>query len=60
VAAKLTQIEDAIDLRVLVREASDGDLATAREAAELIVLRGYHRGRDLVAALEDAVVRYRR
>jgi predicted nucleotidyltransferase len=51
--------QDAIDLRVLVRAATEKDLEVAREAADLIVSRGYHRGRDLAAALEDAVVRYR-
>lgn len=51
--------QDAIDLRALVVEASEVDLAVAREGVELIVLRKYHRGRDLVAALDEAIARHR-
>ena len=39
---------DAADLRALVREASDADLAVAHDAVSEIVTRGYNRRRDLV------------
>lgn len=46
-----TRPQDAGDIRAL-RAASDGrDLALAREAVDLISRRGFHRDRDLRAAL---------
>lgn len=50
-----TRPQDAVDLRALVEVAGPGDLAGAGEAVRLIEDRGYQRGRDLVAALEDLV-----
>jgi hypothetical protein len=49
--------QDAADLRALLRTASAADLQQAREGVELIVGRGYDRGRDLVAAFEGLVGR---
>jgi predicted nucleotidyltransferase len=46
--------QDAMDLRSLLRDASAADLALAREALALIHARGFHRGRDLSAALAQA------
>ena len=46
--------QDAMDLRSLLRDASEADLALAREALALIHVRGFHRGRDLSAALDQA------
>ncbi len=47
-----TRPQDHADLRALLSVATPADLATAREAAALIVQRGYARGRDLVALIE--------
>ncbi len=44
--------QDLIDIRALLKEATESDLATARRALALIKDRGYHRGRDLFAELE--------
>ncbi|HVF77832.1 MAG TPA: nucleotidyl transferase AbiEii/AbiGii toxin family protein [Solirubrobacteraceae bacterium] len=44
---------DAADLRALCSVARPDDLALARETAMLIQRRGYGRGRDLLAALDD-------
>ncbi|HVT44937.1 MAG TPA: nucleotidyl transferase AbiEii/AbiGii toxin family protein [Thermoanaerobaculia bacterium] len=52
--------QDVADLRALVRSAEEGDLARARRSARLITSRGFHRGRDLLAALDDAVEQGRR
>lgn len=43
--------QDVADLRALLRTATPPDLELARRAVELITLRGYHRGRDLVSGL---------
>lgn len=51
--------QDATDLRALIAVAAPADLQTARDAVELITARGFSRGRDLVAMLEDAVERFR-
>jgi hypothetical protein len=50
---------DAIDLRALAVAAGPADLEVAREAVETIIARGCHRGRDLVALLDQALARYR-
>lgn len=42
------------DLVALLDAAGERDLPTARRLAQLVVERGYHRGRDLVAELESA------
>lgn len=49
--------QDHDDLRALVREAGPEDLAVAREAVDLIMARGFNRGRDLPAALESWLAR---
>lgn len=50
-----TRPQDGVDLRALVEVAEVADLELARHAVGLIEDRGYQRGRDLVAALEDLV-----
>lgn len=51
--------QDAVDLRALCRAATNEDLAVAREALALITTRGFHRGRDLDAHLERALLAFR-
>lgn len=46
--------QDAIDIRALLRDATEEDLAIAKRSLEVIVERGYHRNRDLLAELERA------
>ena len=43
--------QDAVDLRALLRVASEADLLRARLAIAAIAARGYGRGRDLLGAL---------
>ena len=43
--------QDAVDLRALLRVASEADLVGARLAIAAITDRGYGRGRDLAGAL---------
>lgn len=43
--------QDIVDLRALLKGASPEEIARAGEAAEAIIARGYHRGRDLTADL---------
>lgn len=50
-----TRPQDAGDLSALIGVANPEDVEAAREAVGLIEARGYQRGRDLVAALEDLV-----
>ena len=45
--------QDLVDLRALLRTATDADVARARDALVLITTRGYHRGRELVSQLES-------
>lgn len=45
--------QDLVDLRAPCSVASAGDLGAARETAGLIMQRGYARGRDLLALLEQ-------
>ncbi|MGH9229029.1 MAG: nucleotidyl transferase AbiEii/AbiGii toxin family protein [Acidimicrobiales bacterium] len=45
--------QDFVDLRALLRVADDGELERARGAIALITERGYARGRDLPAALDE-------
>jgi hypothetical protein len=47
--------QDAGDLRVLCRAATEEDLAVAREALSLIAERGFHRGRELDVLFERAL-----
>jgi hypothetical protein len=44
--------QDLVDLRALLRVATDADVTRARQALGLITTRGYHRGRELVPQLE--------
>lgn len=48
----MTRPQDLVDLRALLRAAADSDLELARAALATITARGYHRGRDLAAALD--------
>ncbi|HEY2408432.1 MAG TPA: nucleotidyl transferase AbiEii/AbiGii toxin family protein [Polyangiaceae bacterium] len=48
--------QDWDDLRALMVDASDGDLAAARQALALIQQRGFNRGRSLAEDLERARV----
>jgi hypothetical protein len=45
--------QDLADLLALTKVATADDWAVAREAVGLITERGYHRGRDLAAALAE-------
>jgi predicted nucleotidyltransferase len=45
--------QDFIDIRELLRVAGEADLTIAGRALELISERGYHRGKDLKAELEE-------
>jgi predicted nucleotidyltransferase len=47
--------QDSDDLRALLQEAQPSDLEDAREALRLIEDRGYHRGRQLLAAFDRLV-----
>lgn len=49
----VTRPQDLADLRALCSVAGPGDLVAARKTAGLIMERGYARGRDLLAALEQ-------
>jgi hypothetical protein len=48
--------QDLVDLRALIRTATDTEVARAREALRLILARGYHRGRELLPLLESLLV----
>lgn len=54
-----TRPQDLDDIRALLREATPGDLATAREAVRLIASRGFARDRALVDQLEAIVAEAR-
>jgi len=47
----LDRPQDQLDLNALAQEATEEDLARAREASRLIIQRGFQRGRDLEADL---------
>jgi len=51
----LRRPRDAIDIRMLLENASEADLALAREALVLVTERGFHRNRDLAAELARAL-----
>lgn len=51
--------QDAADVGMLLERASRDDLRVAREAARLVVERGFHRGRDLVIETERLASRRR-
>lgn len=48
-----TRPQDVADLRALRAVADADDLALARRTVKLIAERGFSRGRDLEAALDD-------
>jgi predicted nucleotidyltransferase len=48
--------QDLVDLRALIRTASDAEVTGARKALDLILARGYHRGRELRPLLESLLV----
>ncbi|MBC8072666.1 MAG: nucleotidyl transferase AbiEii/AbiGii toxin family protein [Deltaproteobacteria bacterium] len=52
--------QDAADLRALIREATEQDVALARASAAAIGQRGFNRGRDLDAMLEEVLHRFAR
>jgi len=45
--------QDAVDIAALLRRTEAADLEDARAMCELVVRRGYGRGRDLVGLLEE-------
>jgi predicted nucleotidyltransferase len=49
-----TRPQDLVDLRALMEVATASDRAQAKESVRFISERGYDRGRDLRAALEEA------
>lgn len=49
--------QDRLDLVALRDVLNEAELALAREGVRLIVARGYARGRDLVAALDELIAR---
>lgn len=55
----VTRPQDVSDLRALLGVASTGDVTRARAALTLIAKRGYHRGRDLEAELENVLSTFR-
>jgi nucleotidyltransferase AbiEii toxin of type IV toxin-antitoxin system len=50
--------QDVADLRALIREANDLDIAVARAATAAIGQRGFNRGRDLEVLLDEALHRF--
>jgi predicted nucleotidyltransferase len=49
------RLQDQLDLQALLAVATQADLDEARQAAAMIVARGFHRGRDLPKDLDDLV-----
>ena len=47
----VTRPQDLVDLRALLRIATEAELDRARRALALIAARGFHRGRNLIADL---------
>ena len=47
----VTRPQDLVDLRALLRVATEAELERARRALALIAARGFHRGRNLIADL---------
>ncbi len=54
-----TRPYDRVDLAALLTRADVSALGEARESLTLIMQRGFHRGRDLLAALNAAVNEFR-
>ena len=50
-----TRPQDRVDLAALLARAEAAALGEARDALALVTRRGFHRGRDLLGALEAAV-----
>ena len=50
-----TRPQDRVDLAALLARADTAALDEARQALTLVTRRGFHRGRDLEAALDGAV-----
>jgi hypothetical protein len=50
-----TRPQDIADIRALLAVATDDDIELARTSVDLITERGFHRDRDLQAALEQLV-----
>ena len=48
-----TRPQDPVDIAALLRDATAADLQEARQVTDLIMARGYHRGRDLFALLDE-------
>jgi hypothetical protein len=48
-----TRPQDIADIRALLAVATDDDIELARTSVDLITERGFHRDRDLPAALEQ-------
>lgn len=51
--------QDTLDIKSLLQESSDIDVAKAKEACLLITSRGFHRGRDLEKLLEQHLKKHR-
>jgi hypothetical protein len=49
-----TRPQDRVDLAALLRQADGAALDEVRSALQLITQRGFHRGRNLAAALDTA------
>lgn len=54
-----TRPQDIIDLRALIVEATEADLAMARDGLTLITERGYDRGKSLQTDLDALLARFR-
>ncbi len=54
-----TRPQDRVDLAALLTRADVAALGEARESLMLVTRRGFHRGRDLLAGLDDAVSEFR-
>ena len=58
-ASDETRPQDDVDLRGLLREATDADVTETRRTLELITQRGCARGRDLESRFDEALARWR-
>jgi hypothetical protein len=54
-----TRPQDIVDLRALIVEATEADLAMARDGLALITERGYDRGKSLQTDLDALLARFR-
>jgi hypothetical protein len=53
-----TRLQDTVDLRALMIEATQADLDMASAALDLIAERGYHRGKGLQAEYQSLLARF--